>query len=77
MFEFCTQSKIQSLAGAHSDVLETLSPNVRKRVESLREIQVYPHSSNFVNFFSFDAYYCGLFMLYPFVGLLYSSLNSL
>lgn len=36
------QSKIQSLAGQHSDVLETLSPNVRKRVESLREIQVYP-----------------------------------
>ncbi|KAG4990694.1 hypothetical protein AAZX31_09G062100 [Glycine max] len=33
------KSKIQSLAGAHSDVLETLSPNVRKRVESLREIQ--------------------------------------
>ncbi|WVZ18867.1 hypothetical protein V8G54_006189 [Vigna mungo] len=33
------KSKIQSLAGQHSDVLETLSPNVRKRVESLREIQ--------------------------------------
>jgi len=35
------QSKIQSLAGQHSDVLESLSPVVRKRVEVLREIQVY------------------------------------
>ncbi|XP_073226561.1 nucleosome assembly protein 1;3-like isoform X3 [Cicer arietinum] len=33
------KSKIQSLAGQHSDVLETLSPVVRKRVEVLREIQ--------------------------------------
>ncbi|KAL9314660.1 hypothetical protein ACSQ67_020112 [Phaseolus vulgaris] len=33
------KSKIQSLAGQHSDILETLSPVVRKRVESLREIQ--------------------------------------
>ncbi|KAK7303966.1 hypothetical protein RJT34_14916 [Clitoria ternatea] len=33
------KSKIQSLAGQHSDVLENLSPNVRKRVEVLREIQ--------------------------------------
>ncbi|KAK7354641.1 hypothetical protein VNO80_20106 [Phaseolus coccineus] len=33
------KSKIQSLAGQHSDILETLSPIVRKRVESLREIQ--------------------------------------
>jgi len=37
----CVQSKIQSLAGQHSDILESLSPIVRKRVESLREIQVY------------------------------------
>jgi len=37
----CVQSKIQSLAGQHSDVLESLSPVVRKRVEVLREIQVY------------------------------------
>ena len=34
------QDKLQSLAGQHADVLETLSPNVRKRVEFLREIQV-------------------------------------
>ncbi|RDX97037.1 Nucleosome assembly protein 1;3, partial [Mucuna pruriens] len=33
------KSKIQSLAGQHSDILESLSPNVRKRVEVLREIQ--------------------------------------
>lgn len=33
------QSKIQSLAGQHSDVLENLTPVVRKRVEVLREIQ--------------------------------------
>ncbi|XP_022999499.1 nucleosome assembly protein 1;2-like isoform X1 [Cucurbita maxima] len=33
------KSKIQSLAGQHSDVLENLSPVVRKRVEALREIQ--------------------------------------
>ncbi|KAI9112531.1 hypothetical protein K1719_016454 [Acacia pycnantha] len=33
------KSKIQSLAGQHTDVLESLSPNVRKRVEFLREIQ--------------------------------------
>uniref|UniRef100_A0A0D9WLX4 Uncharacterized protein n=1 Tax=Leersia perrieri TaxID=77586 RepID=A0A0D9WLX4_9ORYZ len=32
------KDKLQSLAG-HTDVLETLSPNVRKRVEYLREIQ--------------------------------------
>ncbi|KAG2609413.1 hypothetical protein PVAP13_4KG037000 [Panicum virgatum] len=30
---------LKSLAGPHADVLETLSPNVRKRVEFLREIQ--------------------------------------
>ncbi|KAL5728130.1 hypothetical protein ACHQM5_001252 [Ranunculus cassubicifolius] len=29
----------ESLAGQHPDVLETLTPNVRKRVEVLREIQ--------------------------------------
>nr|CAB3467005.1 unnamed protein product [Digitaria exilis] len=33
------KDKLQSLAGQHADVLETLSPNVRKRVEFLREIQ--------------------------------------
>ncbi|KAL5976641.1 Nucleosome assembly protein [Asimina triloba] len=33
------KNKLQNLAGHHSDVLETLSPNVRKRVEVLREIQ--------------------------------------
>ncbi|KAJ1258032.1 hypothetical protein BS78_10G042800 [Paspalum vaginatum] len=33
------KDKLQSLAGQHADVLETLSPNVRKRVEYLREIQ--------------------------------------
>ncbi|MQM21531.1 hypothetical protein Taro_054572 [Colocasia esculenta] len=33
------KSKLQSLAGQHTDVLETLTPNVRRRVEVLREIQ--------------------------------------
>ncbi|XP_027333923.1 nucleosome assembly protein 1;3-like isoform X4 [Abrus precatorius] len=33
------KNKIQNLAGQHSDILESLSPNVRKRVEVLREIQ--------------------------------------
>ncbi|XWS12070.1 hypothetical protein CRYUN_Cryun37aG0058900 [Craigia yunnanensis] len=33
------QNKLQSLAGQHADVLETLSPNARKRVEVLIEIQ--------------------------------------
>ncbi|AQK80410.1 Nucleosome assembly protein 1 [Zea mays] len=33
------KDKLQSLAGQHADVLETLSPNVRKRVEFLRGIQ--------------------------------------
>ncbi|XP_038986352.1 nucleosome assembly protein 1;2 isoform X1 [Phoenix dactylifera] len=33
------KNKLQSLAGKQSDVLETLSPKVRKRVEVLREIQ--------------------------------------
>ncbi|KAK7838867.1 nucleosome assembly protein 1 [Quercus suber] len=31
--------KLQTLAAGHSDILETLSPKVRKRVEVLREIQ--------------------------------------
>ena len=34
------QDKLQNLAGQHSDVLETLTPKVRKRVEVLRELQV-------------------------------------
>ncbi|CAI9114353.1 OLC1v1015061C1 [Oldenlandia corymbosa var. corymbosa] len=33
------KDKLQNLAGEHSDVLETLSPMVRKRVEVLRELQ--------------------------------------
>lgn len=33
------KNKLQNLAGQHSDVLESLSPVVRKRVEVLREIQ--------------------------------------
>ncbi|CAL2274659.1 unnamed protein product [Prunus armeniaca] len=33
------KNKIQSLAGQHSDILESLSPVVRKRVDVLREIQ--------------------------------------
>ncbi|XP_056166689.1 nucleosome assembly protein 1;3-like isoform X2 [Syzygium oleosum] len=33
------KDKLQTLAGQHSDVLESLAPNVRKRVEVLREIQ--------------------------------------
>ncbi|XP_028774209.1 nucleosome assembly protein 1;2 [Neltuma alba] len=33
------KNKMQSLAGQHADVLESLSPNVRKRVEFLRGIQ--------------------------------------
>ncbi|KAK9048515.1 hypothetical protein SSX86_032520 [Deinandra increscens subsp. villosa] len=35
------KDKLQNLAGQHSDVLENLSPVVRKRVEVLREIQRY------------------------------------
>ncbi|EMS61390.1 Nucleosome assembly protein 1-like 1 [Triticum urartu] len=34
--------KLQSLAGQHADVLESLSPNVRTRVEFLRGIQISP-----------------------------------
>jgi len=37
---FFLQDKLQSLAGEHSDVLENLTPKIRKRVEVLREIQV-------------------------------------
>ncbi|KAG1367561.1 putative nucleosome assembly protein 1-like 2 [Cocos nucifera] len=33
------KNKLQSLAGQHADVMETLTPNVRKRVEVLRELQ--------------------------------------
>ncbi|CAL9009794.1 unnamed protein product [Prunus brigantina] len=33
------KNKLQSLAGQHTDILETLPPSVRKRVEVLREIQ--------------------------------------
>ncbi|XP_057978479.1 nucleosome assembly protein 1;4 [Malania oleifera] len=33
------KNKLQNLAGQHSDVLESLSPNVRKRVDVLRELQ--------------------------------------
>ncbi|KAK4395113.1 Nucleosome assembly protein 1 [Sesamum angolense] len=33
------KDKLQNLAGQHVDVMETLSPKVRKRVEALREIQ--------------------------------------
>ncbi|PON96162.1 Nucleosome assembly protein (NAP), partial [Trema orientale] len=31
--------RLRSLAGKHTDILETLSPTVRRRVEVLREIQ--------------------------------------
>ncbi|KAL7180395.1 hypothetical protein ACSBR1_043571 [Camellia fascicularis] len=33
------KNKLQNLAGQHSDVLETLPPKIRKRVDVLREIQ--------------------------------------
>ncbi|KVH92931.1 Nucleosome assembly protein (NAP) [Cynara cardunculus var. scolymus] len=33
------KNKLQNLAGQHSDILESLTPPVRKRVEVLREIQ--------------------------------------
>lgn len=39
-FVLCMQDKLQLLAGHHVDILETLSPNVRKRVELLRDLQV-------------------------------------
>ncbi|GFZ08107.1 nucleosome assembly protein 1;2 [Actinidia rufa] len=35
------KDKLQNLAGQHSDVLETLTPKVRKRVEVLRELQAH------------------------------------
>lgn len=34
------QDKLQGLAAQHTDVLESLAPKARKRVEALREIQV-------------------------------------
>lgn len=36
------QNTLQNLAGQHTDVLENLSPIVRKRVEVLRDIQACP-----------------------------------
>lgn len=39
-----SQNKLQNLAGQHSDVLENLTPKVRRRVEVLREIQVRQNS---------------------------------
>ncbi|XP_009626394.1 nucleosome assembly protein 1;4-like isoform X1 [Nicotiana tabacum] len=33
------KNKLQNLAGQHSDILETLTPQVRKRVDVLRELQ--------------------------------------
>ena len=41
-FLLCVQNKLQSLTGQHSELLENLSPSVRKRVEDLREIQACP-----------------------------------
>lgn len=38
---FDSQNKLQNLAGQHSDVLENLTPKIRRRVEVLREIQVW------------------------------------
>lgn len=60
------QNKLQNLAGQHSDVLETLSPNVRKRVEFLREIQVWVLFKSYKN--------VSVFFFYPlrFDGQLYS-----
>ncbi|KAG5605645.1 hypothetical protein H5410_027137 [Solanum commersonii] len=40
------KNKLQDLTGKHSDVLENLSPIVRKRVEVLREIQAQVMSSS-------------------------------
>jgi len=36
----CMQDKLQLLAGQHVDILETLPPKVRQRVEILRDLQV-------------------------------------
>jgi len=44
------QSKIMSLSGKHSDVLGSLSANVLKRVESLRDIQA-KHDEHEAKFF--------------------------
>ncbi|KAL8138568.1 hypothetical protein V2J09_004569 [Rumex salicifolius] len=33
------KTKLQDLAGEHANVLETLTPKVRKRVEALRQLQ--------------------------------------
>ena len=48
------QNKLQNLAGQHSDVLENLTPKVRKRVETLREIQACPFPS-FIFLFIFKS----------------------
>ncbi|KAB5552563.1 hypothetical protein DKX38_009874 [Salix brachista] len=40
------KNKLQSLTGQHSELLENLSPSVRKRVEDLREIQACPFFSS-------------------------------
>lgn len=34
------QNKLEALAAKHTDVLESLAPKIRKRVDVLREIQV-------------------------------------
>jgi nucleosome assembly protein 1-like 1 len=39
------QNTLQGLTSRHVDVLESLEPKVRKRVEKLREIQVYDDST--------------------------------
>ncbi|KAF2537748.1 hypothetical protein F2Q68_00021898 [Brassica cretica] len=40
LYVFDSQNKLQNLAGQHSDVLENLTPKIRRRVEVLREIQI-------------------------------------
>ena len=47
---FLMQNKLQDLTGKHSDVLENLSPVVRKRVEVLRGLQACDLISNTVNY---------------------------
>ncbi|XP_031090469.1 nucleosome assembly protein 1;4-like isoform X1 [Ipomoea triloba] len=44
------KNKLQTLAGQHSDILESLTPSVRKRVEALKEIQS-QHNDLEVKFF--------------------------
>uniref|UniRef100_A0A1S4DKH1 Nucleosome assembly protein 12-like n=1 Tax=Nicotiana tabacum TaxID=4097 RepID=A0A1S4DKH1_TOBAC len=44
------KNKLHDLTGKHSNVPESLSPNVRKRVEALREIQT-EHDELEANFF--------------------------